>query len=324
MSLKDVYYLVIMLLIKMNVWFSSPRLRKFTVSSIVFLAYRFSTKKRRIIEKNLSRAFDDGLNVERRQGIIKGAFREFWQDMFLWLPSDLDRDELAKAEFRGIEYLQKALENGKGVILWESNGFGRKLASKQILHQSGFSIHQVHGVNHLGGFLTENSPDTWVRHLVINRFFENCEKQFINEIINLPDSNSLAFTRLLLDRLKQNAIICISGDGKVGQKLIPLKFLGQTDFFSTGMVSLAKTAGATILPMFCVAGKDGRTSLIIERPIHTNADADREHTLENSVAEYIGLLEAYIRRYPEQYRNWHLVGNSPEVRRLKDSQEVMV
>ncbi len=323
-SVKDIYYLAIILLIKVNSWFYSPVLKKFIVSGITLLAYGFSIKKRRVIEKNLSKAFGGGLSEEQRREIIKGAFREFWRDMFLWLPSDPDRDEFRRAELRGVEHLRRALENGRGVILWESNGYGRKLASKHILNQNGFSICQVHGTNHLGGFLTEDSSGTWARRSIINRFFERCEKQFVGEVIVLPGSSSLAFTRLLLSRLKQNSVLCISGDGKTGQKLIPLKFLGQTDFFSTGMVSLARTAEATILPMFCVVEKDGRTSLIIERSIHTDTDADREHFLENSVAEYVGLLEAYIRRYPEQYRNWHLVGNSPEVQRLKDSQEVTI
>lgn len=323
MSLKDVYYLAVILLIKVNSWLPSPKLRELAVGGIVLLAYRFSTEKRRVIEKNLSDAFDGGLSEERKREIIKGAFREFWQDMFLWLPSDRDRNEFKRAELRGVEHLRGALENGRGVILWESNGYGRKLASKHILRQNGFSICQVHGANNLGGFLTEDSSATWVRRSIINRFFENCEKQFISETINLPASNSLSFTRILLNRLGQNAVLCISGDGKTGQKLIPLKFLGQTDFFSTGMVSLAKMSGATILPMFCIRERDGKTSLIIERPIRVEAEGGREGGLKDSVAEYADLLEAYIRRYPEQYRNWHLVGISPEILDFKSSREAV-
>ena len=113
--------------------------------------------------------------------------------------------------------------------------------------------------------------------------------------------------------MEENVIVCISGDGKAGQKLIPLKFLGQTEFFSTGMVSLSRFTEAPILPMFCIEEKGGKTSLIIEHPLNVELSLDKETGLEKSVCQYAGLLEYYIRSYPEQYRNWHLVGTAPDV-----------
>jgi len=86
----------------------------------------------------------------------------------------------------------------------------------------------------------------------IKPYFEKRAKQFVAEIIYLPHSDSLAFARILLSRLQQNAIVCIAGDGKNGRKLLPLKFLGATELFATGMVSLAKASGASIVPMFCL------------------------------------------------------------------------
>jgi hypothetical protein len=34
---------------------------------------------------------------------------------------------------------------------------------------------------------------------------------------------------------------------------------------------------------------------------------DREGNLEKTVIQYARLLESYIMKYPEQYRNWHLL-----------------
>ena len=213
----------------------------------------------------------------------------------------------------GLEHLHHALRNGNGVILWESKGLSNRILSKRILWRKGFLIHQVHGVNHLGGFLVENSSATWVRRRFISRFFQRCERGFVTEIITLPRSNSLAFTRILLNHLNQNAILCISGDGKTGQKMIPQKFLGRSEFFSTGMVSLAKISGAVILPLFCIREKDGAIKLVIEKPIKIQKCDNREENLESSIADYVNLLEAYIRRYPDQYINWHLSGDRPRI-----------
>ncbi len=91
------------------------------------------------------------------------------------------------------------------------------------------------------------------------------------------------------------------------------------------MVSLARLSGAPLLPIFCVQEGDSAGILIIEGPVHIEKDAGREQGLEKSLREYAGLLEGYIRRYPELYRNWHLLdefmdgcfpASEPEVRRV--------
>jgi lauroyl/myristoyl acyltransferase len=308
-ALKDLYFLVVIVLINVVDWFSSPKLKEFVVSSVVVTAYKLSSNKRRNMLRNVTLAFNGMLSERQKQEIVKGAFRGFWKSMFSWSESTKDGEEYMKAELCGSEHLHHALRNANGVILWESNGFSNRILSKRILYGKGFLIHQVHGANDLGGFLIDNGSATWVRRTLISRFFENCERKFVTEIINLPRSNSLAFTRILLNRLNQNAILCIAGDGKTGQKMIPQRFLGRPDFFSTGIVSLAKISGAAILPMFCIRERDGRTILAIEKPIKVQKSNDREESLESSVADYINLLEAYIRRYPEQYINWHLSWN---------------
>jgi lauroyl/myristoyl acyltransferase len=272
------------------------------------MAYAFSGSKRRIMEKNLTRAFPGGFDEDQQRKILIGAFSGVWREVFSWV---FNRQEIAAAqEFKieGLQHLQEALKLGKGVILWESNGFGMRLLAKRILHANGFPLHQVHGPNHLGGFLTEDGCATWFRRRVIKPFFRNCEKQFVTEIIDLPSSGSLAFTRTLQTALSRNSILVVSGDGRVGERLMPIDFLGGPVHFAPGMVSLARWSGAALLPMFCVHGDNGAGLLVIEKPIRIDQDVGRERALESAVGQYAALLEGYIGRYPELYRNLHLLG----------------
>jgi lauroyl/myristoyl acyltransferase len=236
----------------------------------------------------------DRRGIER---IVKGSFHGFWYEAFslsprtkAFMPKDV--------KVQGLENLQKALEKGRGVILWESVFLGRRVLAKQMLQELGFPIHQVHARHHLGGFKHSGS---WMCTHVIQRFLESCERPFVTDILHLDRVNSVAFTRDLLGRLKQNAIICITADGKVGQKFISIKFLGHKEWFSTGVANLAKFSGATILPLFCVQETRDRASLIIERPIRTGTG--KQICLEDTYVQYANLLESYIRRYPEQYRH---------------------
>jgi len=307
-AFKDLYLLVVIGLMKIVNWCGSPRFKEFIVHGIAFVAFHVSRNKRRLSEENLGRAFGGRLTENRRREIIKRAFYEFWSDAFSLLPSRAERAVLKRARLRGVEHLSQALEGGKGVILWASNHFGKMVLAKQILHEYGFPVHKVHVENHLGGFRNNGDPETWVQHRFIGPFFERCEEAFVAGIVYLPSSDSLAFTRVFLDRLKQNAIVCVAGDAKHGRKLIPLEFLGFTEVFPTGIVTLAKISGAPILPMLCIQEQNGETCAIVERPIHIETTVDRDRAAADSIAQYLTVLEAYTRRYPEQYRNWHMLG----------------
>lgn len=311
--LKDLYFLSVIVLIRAVNLLPSHEQKDLVTKGVAFLAYHLSKRKRRSVEKNLSKVFGAKFREDEKRDIIKRVFYEFWKDTLFLSLSGAEKAALKKAEIQGLEHLQDALKNGRGAILWESGSFGRRNLSKQILHEKGFSVHQVHTEQHIGGFLVKgfrssNRPQVWIRNKIIKPFFEGYEKQFVSEIIYLPsDPNSLAFTRRLLDVLEKNAIICIRADIGHGQKLIPLELLGHTRLFATGMVSLAKMSGALILPVFCIQEGYGKTVLVLERPISIEKGADRQRGLGNSVAEYVGLLETYVRKYPEMYRGWHFL-----------------
>ncbi len=197
------------------------------------------------MESNLDKAFADRFSPEQRRKIVKGAFYEFWRNMFSLLASRAEKGALGEIDVKGIEHLHRALEKGKGVILWESNGFGSRVVAKQVLHARGYFLHQVHGGNNLGGFLVNDSTTTCVRRW-IKRIFNSWEGRFISEIIDLPETNSLAFTRILVRLLSRNAIVCISGDGKTGHNFVRLHFLGGIESFATGIVTLYFSLPGTV------------------------------------------------------------------------------
>src|SRR5207244_1175920 len=102
-----------------------------------------------------------------------------------------------------------------------------------------------------------------------------------------------------------NEIISVTADVANGERLIPLTLLGETKYFATGMVSLARTTGAPLLPLFCLRESGGRLHMIIEPPIPVATTDDREADLEAPLRAYLAVVERHLRRHPDQYRNWH-------------------
>ena len=303
---RDLFPLLVISLIKMVNAFSSPLPKGFLVQRAASLAHCLSRDKRRLTERYLSEVLAGDLDEKERRILVRSIFREFWRDKFSLEPSPSEKTAIQKASIDGIGYLKQALAEERGIILWESNSMGLRAVSKQILHERGFPIHQVYSDLHLELFLNNGPEISWVQHHLIGQTLEKIDRESLAEIIYLPSSNSLAFVRILLDGLRRNAILCVPGDGSEGQRHVPVKLFGHTKLFPTGMVSLAKRSGATLLPMFCITGENGGLRLVIERPI--DIQGDREQGFENSVFQYVRLLESYIRKYPENYRKWHLLG----------------
>jgi lauroyl/myristoyl acyltransferase len=300
----DFYLFSVAALIRLANWPSSVKVKLYLVNSLSFLAYHLSKSKRRLSEKNLSDTFGGRLSQDQLRTIVKLSFYRFWLEAFsMPLPSVWHNSGM-RVQIRGLEHLQQALHNRKGAILWESNSFGRKFLAKQILHQNGFSICQIYGENHAGGFPSP-CPASWVRRCMIKRFFDNCEKQYVAEILNLPLWEPLPVVRILFGRLKQNGILCVAGDGTLGWNSVQKEFLGRSRAFFTGMVSLSRSTGAPILPLFCVQEDPDTIAVIIEPSISTDRDIDRESVSDICIERYVRQLECYVKKHPDQYSNWH-------------------
>ncbi len=153
-----------------------------------------------------------------------------------------------------------------------------------------------HHVQHLGGF--QVGASTVVQQHLVKSWLEKYGKSFVAEIIYLPGSDSLIYAKQLLDVLRKNEVLCVSGDGKRGHKHVPEHFLGRAEHSPTGMMSLGKISGALLLPIFCIYTKDGATSLIIEPPVEFASSARRDELLQQALAQYLQLLESFIKRYP--------------------------
>jgi lauroyl/myristoyl acyltransferase len=291
-SAKDLFHLSVVAVVVTAGRLPSAGAREGVARALGWAAHLLSREKRRRVEQNVERILGD---VPGRRRVVRASFDDVWREMLAWT-APVSHEP---ARIVGRQHLERALADGRGAILWECSGFGRRLRAKQILHAAGFPVHQLHGVYHVGGLFSESSTRL---HAALKRFFDDLERRFVAEVIYLPASESLAFTRGMHQRLQRNEILCVSADGREGQRLVPLRFLGRTTPFAPGMVSLAKLSGAPLLPIFCT----GSDSLVIEAAIRVDPTAERERAVQQALGQYAALLETYVRRRPELYRSWHV------------------
>jgi lauroyl/myristoyl acyltransferase len=288
----------------------SAVLRRAAIGALARAAYRISRRKRRLIERNIACAFAGGIEPSETRRIAIGCFREFWQEMVEWVPAVGNRLPAAEIEIRGLMHLQQALARGKGAILWESNGFSRRVQAKRTLYAHGIPLHQTHGETHLGVMQTTTGKGSWLRDRIMRPTYERRESAFVYETLIIPVHGGMASGRIFVERLRQNAILCIAGDGRIARKLYTVEFLGQGVIFAPGAVKLSLLVDAPLLPMFWMPSADG-PALEIDPPIIPEPAPDADTVVVDCLQRFADALAARIMRWPEAYRNWHMVGEGP-------------
>jgi lauroyl/myristoyl acyltransferase len=292
----DVYLLAVLGLLRTVEWFGSARLRNETASATGTVAYWLSRRRRQRSAAGLQ-ACDPGHTAGEIEEIVRGTFQTFWHDTFYMCR--LEGNGGPPGTLQGAEHLREAACRGRGAILLENSFFGFRNVARRLIWANGWRPHQTHSTEHLGGFQTHG--ETWLRSRVVRPSFERREKQFVESIIYMPGTSSLAFGRDLARHLQANRLLYISGEGPMGHRHIERAFLGRLRPFATGVFNLARLTGAPILPVFCHGCPGAEFSCVIDPPLNV---ADTPEGPALGIAQYARRLEDYARRHPEQYRNW--------------------
>ena len=138
-------------------------------------------------------------------------------------------------------------------------------------------------------------------------FLRRATAAFVAEILIIPLQSSMAQSRVYVDRLSANAILCVAGEGRIARTFYPNEFLGQTAMFAPGMAKLSRLSGAPILPTFWVPSGEPWGVVEILPPIDIAKSPDHETAVVDSIRQFAAALEERVRRWPEVYRNWHMV-----------------
>jgi len=320
--LRDLFHLGHFLVAEVVGRLPGAALRGACIDLLAWIAFALSRAKRVRVARHVEQAFGSGLESRRRREIERGCFREFWQEMVDWVPRVGDGALAAGTPVRGLEHLERALAAGNGAILWESNGFGRRVRGKQALHAHGARIYQTHGATHLGVMVTAPGPGTWIRSRLLRGTYERRERAFVAEIVEIPLSATVSSGRLYLRHLRRNRALCMAGDGQIARRLYPVRLLGRTVWLAPGAVKLARASGAPLLPMFWAPEGEGAPALEIDPPIVPDASGDADAVIVECLQKFADALDGRVRRWPRTYRNWHLLGDGeppPEARTVPEA-----
>lgn len=204
--------------------------------------------------------------------------------------------------FEGRENLDAALARGKGAIIAvpHAGNFMMMIASVSLAGYP-YTQYAARGMA---------PPEVAAQHAEVfgvNRWREEARAAREANEDKLPANFITLETnvRELYRRLDANEVIGISPDGRIGNKFVPVNYLGRQALLNPGVARLARATGAAIVPTFCSAPVDDVNICTFADPIYPVDDAGKKRGWRELLEAYfLGAVEPWVREHPGEYGIW--------------------
>ncbi len=267
-------------------------------NSLIVALARASGKAKAASDKDKFRCVRDnlltvpGVDEERATELATRYFedREI-RSLLLVLSPQMSLKQAQKLyTINGLEHLDAAIARGKGVFLLLSHihSLGAFLAIS-MLRQMDYDVRVA----------LPSMNDPWSASRLRRAMYKVLgEKPSIPELIG---GFYCQFNiRPIVQRLRENVVVAQTGDGWHSASFVDCDFLGRQLPFTTGVASVARTTGASIVPLF-VSGAAPHLEFNLEAPYTVEREGD---DLTVKVRHYAALLEKQLQNNLHAWEHW--------------------
>ena len=288
--------------INLEYWIARALLAAFSVLPLRFalalgagfgrIGYFFLGKLRRRGEKNLQIAFPELSEIQRRR-LLQGFFKNLGRQLGLF--SHFQKESSNKLREiihpEGLEYLDEARQNKRGVILftghigaWELSSFALSLFERPL------------------SFLVRRIDNPKVEALI-----DSIRTRYGNRTI---DKRSAAREMLQIMRAGDTLGILVDLNTHEREGIF-VDFFGIPASTTFVLAKLALRTGATVLPVFAPWDEQKRRFLLkIDQPLVINRTGDEQADVQLLTQQFTSVVEDFVRRYPDQWlwihRRWRI------------------
>lgn len=196
-------------------------------------------------------------------------------------------------DFVGRDHVTRALEAGKGAILWVSPTSYAMLVTKMALAREGFEVSHLSREQH--GFSASR-----LGMRLLNPILTSVEERYLKERLVMSAEDSARALVALVQRLRSNQLVSMTV-GPLGHRTHAVPLENGALWMAEGAPVLAFRTGAALLPVFTVRTADDSFATVVEPPLSTAPNLDRAAAVQASLAGYVAVLERYLARWPEQF-----------------------
>ncbi|HEY9181666.1 MAG TPA: hypothetical protein VIQ99_00615, partial [Gammaproteobacteria bacterium] len=248
--------------------------------SIGRIIYRVASRQRRTVRRNLEICFPE-LSAEAREQLVRRHFESLGMSIaecaFAWFASDR---RLARCfTIHGLEHLKRALERGKGVILYTGHFATIEICGRPLKHATPL----------FACMFSRRSNE------LLDEVQRRGRMREAHEAV--PSDN----VRAMIRSLRRNAAVSYAPDQTYLEgELVP--FFHELAMTNVATGKLARLTGAVVLPFaYRRTDSKGRYELTLHPPLDDFPTDDPAADTRRLVR----YLEAFIRAAPEQYQWMH-------------------
>lgn len=241
------------------------------------LAWHFAARRRHIAETNIRLCFP-GLSPAEQQQLVKDHFNSLGQGivetaMSWWTPASRLKP---LAHIEGLEHLDRALEQGKGVILLSAHFVNLEIGGRLLaLHRPFHVLYREH------------------KNPAFESVMRKAREHHFEKAISRDDM------RGMIRSLKQNMPVWYAPDQNYGREnSVFVQFFGQTAATITATSRLARMTGAQVVPFFQYRRTEGDGYQLQLLPALQDFPTDDEAADSQRIND---LIESLVRQHPEQY-----------------------
>jgi len=262
------------------------RLERFLARGVIWAIFVVYPKSKRMLARNYARITgvpERSWTARRGASALLRHFAFYWVDLFRFGQLPPERAEELLPEVRGWENVERAHEQGKGVLILTAH----------------------YGVYELGSLLLGRGKPTSVVFVPdkfgdVERFRASFRSLAAVEAIAIEEDT--AWSSLpVLRALRAGRLVAMQGDRDFGGPGIPATFFGERVRFPRGPFLVAMLTGAPIVPTFIRYTEDYAFESSIHPPIEVPSTGDRERNLAAAVQQWASVLESEVRAHPTQW-----------------------
>lgn len=246
------------------------------------LLYRIDRKHRRTAIENLSITL--GLNGAEAEDIARKVFENIGATFaeFIKIP-DLGKSFFDdNIDVEGFENYLKAKGEGKGVLMLGAHLGNWELLAAAHLIKMGETASVVY---------------RRAKNRYVDRFIDSTRRSY--GLKTIPHRNSV---REIMAALRKGEGVGILLDQHSGSKeAVVVDFLGRPAATNFGLAIIALKTGAPVVPMFLIREGNGKFRAVYDEPICLQKSGDSEKDIREATIRFNGVIEKYVRRYPEQW-----------------------
>ena len=236
---------------------------------------------------NIQKSFGDSMDRVKAKRLNRKVLRHFGQMLFeiphIFRLNQSNRDEYMY--FLNEENLYNALKKGRGVFVLTGHFGNWELMCASISLTLGHSSVIARPFDF--------DP--------LDRLMNQLRSRFGTEVV--PKHRAM---RKIMSAVKKNQVVGILLDQNVDwYDGVFVKFFGRWACTNKGLALIAMKTGTPVIPVFSVKQKDGRYCIIFDEEVKLMNTGDKTRDVEENTALFTGVIEKYIKQYPDHYFWFH-------------------